>query len=274
MSLARTLPAAVALAALLGAAPSARCASHLWVVNEVFSNEDGSIQFIEMHVPSSAADETQITNRWLRSNATAQQYNFSQNLPPGSTAFAYMLLATQSFAGLPGAPAPDHIIPANFFSVTSDSLRYWLYVTGDLGISPGEVPLDGLSSLQRDGSTPVNSPTNFNGETGSIDLTTVAAPMVQPPPVGPITSFRVLSSEPRGSTFTIEFELRAAAAARVDLVDVSGRTVRSVFDGSASGVVRRTWSADEPGESVAAGVYFVRLITADASAARKVAVVR
>jgi hypothetical protein len=274
MSPARTLPAAVAFALLLGNAPSARCASHLWVVNEVFSNADGSVQFIEMHVPTSAADETQISNRWLRSNATGQQYDFSQNLPPGSTAFAYMLLATQSFAGLPGAPTPDHIIPANFFSTTTDSLRYWLYVTGDLGISPGEVPLDGVSSLQRDGSTATNSPTNFNGETGSIDLGTVAAPEVQPPAAGPIASFRVLASEPRGTTFTIEFELRDPADAHVDLIDVSGRTVRSVFDGAASGVVRRTWSADEQGRSVAAGVYFVRLTTAQASAARKVAVVR
>jgi hypothetical protein len=34
----------------------------------------------------------------------------------------------------------------------------------------GAVPTDGLSALARNGSTPTNSPTNFNGDSGSIDL--------------------------------------------------------------------------------------------------------
>jgi hypothetical protein len=263
-----------ALGTLLGLPLPARCGSHLWVINELFSSADGSVQFIEMHVPTNAADETNIAGRWVHSNSTGSQFSFPQNLPPGSTAFAYLLLATQSFADLPGAPTPDYIIPEGFFSTTSDLLRYWLYVTGDLTLSPGQLPVDGVSSLQRDGTTAVNSPTNFSGATGSVDLNAVAVPAASPAASGSIASLRVLAGSD-GASFDIEFELAEAAVARLDLVDIQGRTVRHVFEGMASGVVRRTWAADDDtGRPVASGVYFVRLETAEGTAARKVAVVR
>src|SRR5688572_68940 len=87
------------LIALLSAAvsPSAHGASHLWVFNEVFSNADGSIQFIELKECCGAANETFLFNKWIKSNATGSMYTFTANLPcRDCTAHQHLLLATQS----------------------------------------------------------------------------------------------------------------------------------------------------------------------------------
>jgi len=169
---------------LLGAATaalvtvsSAQAGSHLWVINEVFSNADGSIQFIEMANPTSAANEIVLKGKWVRSGTTLNQYDFPANLPAGSTANKHLLLATASFAALPGAPTPDYIIPENFFDLESEHITYWLYAGAHMDFNIGDLTVDGIQSLNRNGNPDmtnppvlgVNSPTNFNDETGSVD---------------------------------------------------------------------------------------------------------
>ena len=72
---------------------------HLWDINELYSNSDGTIQFVELHVPMSAASELFMANKWIRSDATNSEFVFPENLT-GSTAFAHLLIATQGFANL------------------------------------------------------------------------------------------------------------------------------------------------------------------------------
>jgi hypothetical protein len=143
--------------------------SHLWVIKEVFSNADGTIQFIEMHVPLDDSDETYISGKWVRSTSTTNQFTFPSNLPPGSSSYAHILLATVDFAALPGAPIPDHIISDAFFDNDADTIEYYIYGNAVLSFSSGELPLDGIKSLDRSGSTGRNSPTNFAGDSGSVD---------------------------------------------------------------------------------------------------------
>ncbi len=160
---------ALAASVILSSASPALAGSHLWVVNEVFSNADGTLQFIELHVPLDDPNETKLAGKWVRSTATANQFTFPSDLPPGSSAYAYILLATAGFAALPGAPTPDHIIVDGFFDIDADTIEYHTYGTGDLSFTSGELPLNGISSLDRSGSTGQNSPTNFAGESGSVD---------------------------------------------------------------------------------------------------------
>jgi hypothetical protein len=158
---------ALAVIAVLGAAP-ASAKSHLWKFTEVFSNADGSVQFIEMFVfdPAGTA-ETQLKNFPLSSNANV--YVFPNNLPNQNTFERWILIATPAFAALPGAPVPDYIIPANFFDPAGDELRYRTMLD-ILPLPPGALPVDGLHSRMRDGTTELNSPTNFAGVEGSIDV--------------------------------------------------------------------------------------------------------
>ena len=157
---------------LLGlAGPPAMAGSHSWRINEVFSNADGTIQFIELKECCGLPNEIGIGNKWVSSQATGNSFVFPSNLPPNSTANKHLLLATAGFAALPGAPTPDYIIPAGFFAIKVDTLDYWFYDTFTFG--PGELPTDCITSLHDGGGGPnftgPNSPTNFNDETGSIN---------------------------------------------------------------------------------------------------------
>lgn len=148
--------------------------SHLWRFNEIFSNHDGTVMFIEMEECCGAANETNLANKDISSVGTATSFLFPANLSCSNcTANQKMLLATQGFADLPGAPTPDFIISEDFFNVAGDTLTYWNYSAAVWSF--GVVPTCGQLSLNQDGSTGVNSPTNLAGETGSIAAPCVAA---------------------------------------------------------------------------------------------------
>lgn len=158
-------PFAVAAAALAGA--------HTWDVFEVFSNSDGTVQFVELREMNGTANEVNLNGLPVRSNATGNVFNFPGNLPGGSSANKRILLGTTAFAALPGAPTPDHIIPANFFSTSAEpapGIEYHVY--DDFVFTVGQLPLNGKDSLNRSGATLVvqtNSPTNCAGQSGSVD---------------------------------------------------------------------------------------------------------
>jgi hypothetical protein len=154
---------------VLGFVDPAMAKSHLWKFKEIFSNADGSVQYIEMDVLDPAG-----TGEWV----TIQQqlatrdhvYIIPVNLPNENTFQRSMLFATPAFAALPGAPTPDFLIPAGFMDPSGDELRYRF--TLDLfAYTDGELPIDGRHALVRsDRSRPLNSPENFAGATTSIDV--------------------------------------------------------------------------------------------------------
>jgi hypothetical protein len=144
-------------------APAAQAAHHLWTISEAFSNASGTVQFVELTCP--AAGENNIGAFALTSNTHA--LNFVTNLNGAtSTANSWVLAATSGFGSLPGGVAPDYIIPANFFNTGGGTLNY----AGIDNWSYGAVPTDGVHSLLRNGSTAVNSPSNFSGNTGSVNV--------------------------------------------------------------------------------------------------------
>jgi hypothetical protein len=151
----------IAIACASWTGGSALAGSHLWRFNEVFSNADGTIQFIEMVECCGATNEIGLNNKWIRSDSTGNQYDFTANLPSGTTANKRILLATAGFAALPGAPTPDHIIVDGFFDTNGDTLRWWTYAPAVWSFSSGDLPTDGIESLNNDLSTGCNSPTNY-----------------------------------------------------------------------------------------------------------------
>lgn len=150
-------------------AGSARAGNHTWDVNEVFSNFDGTIQFIELFESNSSPGEIGMPGQTISTNAHSFVLPGETLEPPTTNKF--LLIATQAFADLPNAPTPDYIIPADslpsFFSVTGDTIVYdiWDEFTFDAGV----LPVDGVNSLSFFFATGPNSPTNYAGETGSVD---------------------------------------------------------------------------------------------------------
>lgn len=151
--------------------------SHTWQFNEIFSNADGRIQFIEM-VCHNDPDENFVGGLMVTTNNGS--FTFPGHLS-GNTADRHLLLATARFAALPGAPTPDYLIPENFIPLGGGFIRYNPPVNYDTWIyGPGVIPTDGTSTIQFTGWTPftsddpyevspTNSPTNYDGETGTIN---------------------------------------------------------------------------------------------------------
>jgi len=158
---------------------TAHATFHSWEINELFSNADGSIQFIELFESKGDNDSDLLAtdNAQLSSTdgiITNLMASFPDDLPSTLTADKFFLIATTGFAGLDGAVTPDYILPDEFLFTGGGTVDFGLDVSM---ITHGVLPIDGILSFNADGSTGTNSPTNFAGATGSI-----IAPAVVPVP--------------------------------------------------------------------------------------------
>src|SRR5215469_7727735 len=151
---------------------------HLWKIDQVFSSADGKVQFIELHDPADGENHT--AGHFISSNEN--KFTFPANLPSSNTANHHFLIATQSYAALPGAVTPDYIIPDNFFNPAGDSLDY--ADVDAFTFTASQMPTDGVNSLMRNFSTFVlstgpNSETNLAGQTGSVTVAAQASGYLQ-----------------------------------------------------------------------------------------------
>src|SRR5262249_28591823 len=154
---------------------SASARFHLWQITEIYSNADGSVQFVELF--NNADLEDLLAGHNLTS--TANTYMLPHNLSTTSTTNHFLLIATAAFQQQPGctnvAPdftTPDPFLPANFMSTAGpDTINFaavntFSYVAGELptaGVHPLNEPFNSTTRT-----TAVNSPTNFAGNTCSL----------------------------------------------------------------------------------------------------------
>ena len=174
--------------AVLQAPNAALAASHLWRFSEFYSSPDRSVQFIEMQEIGGSNNETNISEHWYTTDGYNQDHTqlLGTDLPFG-TAHKKFLVGTQSYAALPGVPAPDYVLPDGFLDPDGDTVVWWFYQT--MEIAPGAMPSNGVDSISvvtpsNPGNPPVfavgtNSPTNFAGETGTVVLP-AAVPSASP----------------------------------------------------------------------------------------------
>jgi hypothetical protein len=154
----------LAVTAVAFYAPPAGAAFHLWTISEVFSNSDGSVQFIELF--TSSAGQTLTNGTQIKSNGNT--FTFPANLSQDTTN-KHLLLATAGFGSLAGGVTPDFTIPSHFFNPAGDTINYVFTVAGTVTFT--SVPTNGISSLNYPGATTaVNSPTNLAGKSGSVNL--------------------------------------------------------------------------------------------------------
>jgi hypothetical protein len=153
-----------ALGGLL-AATAAEAGHHSWDITELFSNSSGSVQYVELFCPANG--ESGLGPFTLTTGTNT--LNFVTNLPSATTANTWVLCATAGFNSLPGGIVPDYIVPANFFPTGGGTINYaggadiWNYTA---------VPTDGVLARQRNGTNATNSPRNFAGASGSVNLGT------------------------------------------------------------------------------------------------------
>ncbi len=191
----------LALALLLGA--PAFAGGHTWRVKEVFSNADGTVQFIEVWEALGGDGEVGTANHDVTSNSAV--FTIPSNVAP-PTGLRSLLLATQGFADL-GVVTPDYIIPDRFVSTGGDTVTYVPFHSVTFGA--GQLPTDGVHSLNADLTTGVNSPQNYAGDTGSVDVS-VGPPEVPGRGGAPV---RVARLAPDGSQLDLSFDVATCEGA-------------------------------------------------------------
>ena len=168
----KRFPLFVALVVALCGGNFSWAGSHLWTINEVFSNADGTIQFVELHCPAGADFETGVNSKNMTSLATGGDFTIA-GLSLSATGDKFLLFATADFAALPGAPTPDLIIPPGsvpFIGIGVDEKIHYCPACNydSFSFLADALPVDGIDSLSFDLSTGTNSPTNFAGDSGSV----------------------------------------------------------------------------------------------------------
>ena len=162
------------LLAMFLVATSANASFHLWRMTEVYSNADGTVQFLEL--AALASGEQFVSGHTLTSTRGTVSNSFTVPTDlPGDSGGKRMLFATQGFANL-GVVTPDYILPNGFFFPAGGSIN-WADV--DLWVHPA-LPTDGRMSLDKETGAPaINSPRNFFDQTGSVTAPTAAALVYQ-----------------------------------------------------------------------------------------------
>jgi hypothetical protein len=155
-------------------------AFHFWEIQEIFTNHDGTVQFIELFTtaPSEVlVDDHQIT---ANSDGVIRTFTFDHDLV-GSTASKHLLIATSGFGALttPNAVNPDFefAVPTlypRFFEPNATSIAINFIGADSVTFAGSLLPKDGVNSLHFTvagaPSTGTNSPRNFAGAMGAVNL--------------------------------------------------------------------------------------------------------
>jgi len=166
----------LALAAALAA--SCACASfHTFVVNEVYSNADGTVQYVELREAAGLSGQGFLVGHSLTSTSShtgvTKTFPFPNDLP-SNTGLKKILIATQGFAAL-GLVTPDYVMPNGFLATDGATVNYAGVSSMSYGDSPlTPLPTDGVSALSPGGIV-MNSPTNFAGTTATLVALPVTA---------------------------------------------------------------------------------------------------
>ncbi len=124
----------LALVALV-AASAAWATFHTYQIDEIFSNADGTVQFIVLREAAGMNGQNFLAGRTLTSTGGSanQTFTFPTNLGISMdtgygqmltpTAFTRVLIATQGFAQL-GIVAPDYLIPNGFIPTGNGTINY------------------------------------------------------------------------------------------------------------------------------------------------------
>ncbi len=283
------------------AAPRADASFHLVNVSEVYTNGDGSVQYVELK--ALAAGQTVLgSTRLVAYNADSTQIDILKDFTANYswTTNQTMLLATAAFQDTAGF-APDFVIPNGVFfpdgrvgfnrdpaspgAVVIDGVAYGNYTGANTGYGTpaSALPTDGTFSLTRivfatfnrnnsaDWGILGNSPMRTDGTTTRLHPTGVE-------PVLPGATFVLHQSRPNPTAgdALVDFALPRSASVSLEIFSVDGRLVRTVRAGRlGAGPNQIRWDGrDANGRPAAGGVYVYRLTADGESAARRLHVVR
>ncbi len=142
---------------------------HLWDISEVYSNADGSVQFIELF--SASDGQGVLIGRTLvaTSDGTLVAFMIPSDVS-SSTSGKNLLFASAAFPSAPGGIAADFILPDNFFDPDAMNISIDFAGVDILNFSSTDIPTDGVLSIDASLKAGINNPVNFAGEMGELTL--------------------------------------------------------------------------------------------------------
>ena len=155
-------------------------AFHFWDINEIYSNVGGAQQFIELTTTSNGQQSLSGHTITATSDGVLKTYTWTTS-SPSPTANTKILLATTSMAAASNFPTPNFIIPDNFFDPTADTLTFNFGEGSDVVVINGGTPIDGVNSVNDEGTEQTATPTNYAGETATPPF---GVPQCSPPDSG------------------------------------------------------------------------------------------
>lgn len=170
---------------------STRASFHLWSVNEIYSNADGSVQFVEFSTSSSLEERLATHSMTCVGPLGTNTFSFPSNLPTGlGTAGRTFIVGTTNLAAQPGGLRPDYVFTnATPFLFLNAGATNTVMITGTLTTPAAytNLPTDGLQSLARTGvgsafaTLSTNSPKSFLNISNTIVPTRIASATVAGP---------------------------------------------------------------------------------------------
>jgi hypothetical protein len=128
-------------------------------IDQVYSNLDGTVQYIQLRETGGANGQNRLAGLKLRSvqNSVSKEFAFPADLPSDMTANEWVLIATTDCVPFYGFPieaigewncvAPDFRIPERFLSTDGGTIDF----IGVDQISYASLPTDGVKALDRSG---------------------------------------------------------------------------------------------------------------------------
>lgn len=201
-------------AILFLSASLSRADFHEWRIHEIYSNAEGTVQFIELGCD--VAGETMLKGQKVRCSygGVTNVFSFPANLAQDSLN-KKLLLATPGFANRPGAVPPDYIIPTNFVFQASGKVTFANVDT----VNYSSLPNNGILSLTKSGSSwlsRTNSPKNFPGQSGSLVPVRILTKSFSG------DEFQMSFATATGKTYVVEYKNTHSTAVWQTLTNVPG----------------------------------------------------
>ncbi len=139
-----------------------------FLIDQVYSNADGTVQFVAV-VDTGRADCDSGEAAWAgqvlvsRGPAPQKTFVFPANLPTCKTSARHILIATQGFAAL-GLVAPDFVIPNGFLQIPNGAVD----LADVTSVTYAALPNDGIHSIDASGKPMQNVAINLAGASASV----------------------------------------------------------------------------------------------------------
>lgn len=149
-------------------------------VTQVFSNADGTVQFVQLREADGQNGQQGLAGRTLAvtRDGRTKTFTFPGDLPNANTANRAVLVATQGWLDVPtnyypefGQLRPDYLLPNQFLPAEGGTVTF-----GGDSWTFGPLPRDGFSAVYRSGAAVRdNNGANYGGVTLSLPVVPVTA---------------------------------------------------------------------------------------------------